>query len=243
MDGSTRIRLEPVRASSLRDGVVNSLRKAIVAGVFEPGEPLREVALAKELGVSRGPVREALIALSREGLVRSRRNRSATVIPFSGDSIDEVVELRWLLESHVVRKLVGNLKEPDFAILENLVAEIGRALEDNDPQRAVEADMCFHEEIVRLAGNSWLHQVWVQLATHIRLSMSLGIEIEFSYEGMVGSHMDILEALRRNDMERVLLLIDRHFDAGTRVVSDLRANGTGRSESARLATGEPGPLT
>jgi DNA-binding GntR family transcriptional regulator len=233
MDVTTGQRLDPVRVPSLRDSVANSLRKAILTGVFEPGARLSEAALARELGVSRGPVREALITLSREGLVRSRRNRSAIVAECSGDSIAEAVEVRRLLETHVVRKLVCQLNDVDLKRLENLVAEIGRALDHDEPQQAVEADLRFHEEMVALAGNARLHQIWTQLAAHIRLSMSLGLEVEFTYQGMVGTHADLVEALRRRDELGVVQLIDRHFEQGSRVITELEVRRATRSVASR----------
>jgi DNA-binding GntR family transcriptional regulator len=237
MDATTDQRLDPVGVPSLRDSVANSLRKAILTGVFEPGARLSEVALARELGVSRGPVREALITLSREGLVRSRRNRSAIVAECSGDSVAEAVEVRRLLETHVVRQLVRKLDDLDLKRLEDLVAEIRRAVDHDEPQHAVEADLRLHEEMVILAGNARLHQIWTQLAAHIRLSMSLGLEVDFTYPSMVGTHADLLEALRRRDEQGAVQLIDRHFEQGSRVITELEVRRATRSVASR--PGEP----
>src|SRR5262245_56805154 len=90
--------LTPAVKRSLADDVVDRLRDAIFRGRFKPGEPLREEQLAAMLDVSRGPVREALVQLEREGLVLVRRHRGATVARLSRGDLEDVYSLRLALE-------------------------------------------------------------------------------------------------------------------------------------------------
>src|SRR5690348_5191056 len=90
--------LTPAIKRSLADDVVDRLRDAIFHGSYKPGEPLREEQLAAMLDVSRGPVREALVQLEREGLVIVRRHRGATVARLSRVDVEDVYSLRLALE-------------------------------------------------------------------------------------------------------------------------------------------------
>src|SRR6476469_10949085 len=98
--------LTPTVKRSLADDVVDRLRDAIFHGSFKPGEALREEQLAAMLDVSRGPVREALVQLEREGLVIVRRHRGATVARLSRRDLEEVYSLRLALERLAVQRAV-----------------------------------------------------------------------------------------------------------------------------------------
>src|SRR5579884_3034520 len=90
--------LMPAAAIQLSDEVVDRLREAILGGLFAPGDRLREEQLAEALGVSRGPVRNALLQLEREGMVVRRRNRGAIVARLSREDLEEVFSLRLAIE-------------------------------------------------------------------------------------------------------------------------------------------------
>src|SRR5215468_8309890 len=113
--------LTPAVKRSLADDVVDRLRDAIFHGSFKPGEPLREEQLAASLDVSRGPVREALVQLEREGLVIVRRHRGATVARLSRLDAEEVYSLRLALERLAVQRAVRSATEADFAALEEVM--------------------------------------------------------------------------------------------------------------------------
>src|SRR5437773_3057464 len=98
--------LTPTVKRSLADDVADRLRDAIFQGSFKPGEPLREEQLAAMLDVSRGPVREALVQLEREGLVLVRRHRGATVARLSRGDLEEVYSLRLALERLAMQRAV-----------------------------------------------------------------------------------------------------------------------------------------
>ena len=202
--------LEPVSPTSLRDDVLRSLRSAIVRGALRPGQRLQEAALARELHVSRGPVREALIALEREGLVVFSPNRSPRVAAFTGEEFKDLVEVRWLLETYAVRKALPRLTPADLSRLEASVQAMRRAVAEGDRPAAVEADLSFHEQIVALAGNKRLYQVWSQLAGHIRLFITLSVEAGFDLAGMADEHAQVLAALRSGDGGRAADAVNQH---------------------------------
>src|SRR3712207_4131206 len=120
--------LTPAMKRSLSEDVADRLRDAIFRGSYKPGEPLREEQLAAMLDVSRGPVREALVQLEREGLVIVRRHRGATVARLSRADLEEVYSLRLALERLAMQRAVHNATERDFATLEVVLADFDVAL-------------------------------------------------------------------------------------------------------------------
>ena len=218
MVADDKIILEPTSPSFLRDSVLNTLREKIVSGVIKPDQRLNESVLARQLGTSRGPVREALMALEREGLVTLNPNRSPRVATFTAEDITELVEVRWLLETYATRKIVGRLEEEDFGRLEELVSQMHEALAEDDRARIIGADLRFHDEIMKLAGNSRLYQIWSLLASNIRLFITLAVETGSDFAGMVDMHEELLQALRANDVEHAVLTINKpNYEVGERI--------------------------
>src|SRR5262245_8218477 len=113
--------LTPAVKRSLADDVVERLRDAIFHGSFKPGEPLREEQLAAMLDVSRGPVREALVQLEREGLVLVRRHRGATVARLSRGDLEEVYSLRLALERLAMQRAAHYATDADFKAMEEVL--------------------------------------------------------------------------------------------------------------------------
>jgi DNA-binding GntR family transcriptional regulator len=120
------------RHETAQDLALEALREAILVGALAPGERLRQEELAATFETSRIPVREALRALSYEGLVRSEPNRGFTVTGLSADEIEEIYELRTVLESHAVRLAIPLLTESDLAELEGLYEQM---VAEADPDR------------------------------------------------------------------------------------------------------------
>jgi DNA-binding GntR family transcriptional regulator len=140
----------PVRAPASRgDQLVVVLREAIVSGQLAPNERLIEDDLAKEFGVSRGPVREALQRLEQEGLVESFPHRGTAVMDVSLDEIAKVlIPIRLILEEHAFLAVQGRLRESDVATLTACIKDMRSA----DVPRSVEADIQFHRTVLERAN-------------------------------------------------------------------------------------------
>jgi len=119
--------LSPPVRRSLSDEVAERLRRAILNGQFAPDEPLRESQLAESMGVSRGPVREALGQLEREGLVINRSNGRSFVARLSQDDLEEVYSLRRVLEQLAVEYACRKATAADVAAMQAIVDEMDRA--------------------------------------------------------------------------------------------------------------------
>src|SRR5690606_27953464 len=145
------------------EGVARIVRKAILDGRLQPGQPLRERALAEELGISRTPVREALFILQGEGLVGLTPNRGATVRTITPSDIAEIYSVRGLLESHAAALAAGRIGERQLARLDEAHYRIERLGEGATPQEQAEADLHLHALIADAAGSHLLRTILGQV--------------------------------------------------------------------------------
>jgi DNA-binding GntR family transcriptional regulator len=142
----------------MRDRALEILRDALVRGRFSPGEPLSEPALANELDISRGPVREALLVLVQEGLVTHSQNYGFSVALFTEADRREVLTVRCPLETLALELGRERVSGADLAELEAMAREVVRhyCLEENF--ESAQADWRFHQKIWALSGNSQLER-------------------------------------------------------------------------------------
>ena len=189
------------------------LRAAILGGHFGPGEQLREEPIARSMGVSRGPVREALVQLEREGLVVIRRNRGAFVAQLSREDLEEVHTLRVVLERLAVRRAVRFADPAALAEMQAVVDAMAAAAERGiTEQQAAELDVRFHDLIYRAANHRRLYDAWANLRPQIHIVLlNRNVAHEDFREYLVWSHHAILDALRQRDEERAIAILDDHL--------------------------------
>ena len=233
MDAETPLRaapplLMPTVKRSLADDVVDRLRDAIFHGSFKPGESLREEQLASMLDVSRGPVREALVQLEREGLVIVRRHRGATVARLSRSDLEEVYGLRLALERLAMQRATRLATEADFAAWEAVLVSFDTALAQGPSEKEIaELDIRFHDLIYQAARHQRLYDCWTNLRSQIYIFLlSRNVANPDFREVTVKSHADLLDALRTRDEARATAEIEAHLrGAYDRVVQAYPAEG------------------
>jgi DNA-binding GntR family transcriptional regulator len=152
------------RQRSLRESVTESLRAAIIAGTLQEGTLYSAPALAAAFGVSATPVREAMMDLTREGLVETMKNKGFRITSMSDHELDELTEIRLLLEPPVMENIAGTIPPSGIAVLHSLAENIVDAARDGDLAAYLAADRDFHAELLRYSGNDQL----VELATDLR---------------------------------------------------------------------------
>jgi DNA-binding GntR family transcriptional regulator len=196
--------------------VVTKLREAILGGVLTPGEQLRENALAESLGVSRGPIREALNCLEREGLVIMRPNRSAIVARLSRQDVDEVYILRQALERLAVQFVCRKGTPADIAKLQGVVDAMARAFERKVAEaEAAELDLNFHDELYRASGHQRLLGFWSSLRPQIYIFLlKRNVAAPDFRELTVKGHQEVVDAIRDRDEARAVAVIEAHLQAG-----------------------------
>jgi DNA-binding GntR family transcriptional regulator len=145
--------------------LVRLIRAAIIDGRLAAGQPLREVDLAKQLGTSRTPIREALLLLENEGLVEAVPNRGAVVRSYTPDELEELYSLRAVLEGFGARLAAERITEPDLAKLEESCARYAELLTaDERVAELAEENFVFHSTILGVAGSDRLTAMVGQVA-------------------------------------------------------------------------------
>jgi len=148
--------LPHVKPVSIRQTVGETIKRALLEGRFQPGEALSEVALASEMNVSRGPVREALLVLAQEGLVSHSQNYGFSVLKFDEHDRTEVQQIRLPLEILALDLARGNLAETDLQKLESLTVCMMDAYETQRYVECTQADLDFHTLVWSWTGNDRL---------------------------------------------------------------------------------------
>src|SRR5690349_11127372 len=153
------------------DRSVAVLREMILDGSLEPGERLNEVHLSQALGISRGPLREALRRLSSEGLLNLVPHRGAFVPAFGPGQLADLYELRIALESHAARRVAGLEDRSGLDVLVAVLDEADAALARED-EAAYPSDQDFHGPLVQLAGSPALVEAADSVNARISLARS-----------------------------------------------------------------------
>jgi DNA-binding GntR family transcriptional regulator len=220
--------VDSARAShdTAQEIVLGALRRAILEGVLEPGARLRQEDLATVFDTSRIPVREALRALEYEGLVESEPHRGFTVSSLDADEIDEVYELRIVLESHAVRLAVPLLTDTDLAELTTLY----RAMTDaEDPDAQLAHRERFYLYLYSISGRPRLVAMIVRLRQEVARSLRWKL-----VQHSPSHHEEFFEAIRAADAERAAQKLTSHY---RKVAALLRRFLRDSEQNHRVGTG------
>jgi DNA-binding GntR family transcriptional regulator len=222
--------MAPARRRGLAEEVADRIREAIFNGVYAPGAPLREVEFAQELEVSRGPVREALLRLEREGLVRSAWHRGTTVTTLSAQDVAELYSLRGALEQLAVHQVVASASEEDIVAIEQAVERMERA---EDEHAMVRCDIEFHDAVYAAAGHSRLQEAWqaIRSQVHLFLLTRIGVSSEGYLPQISREHCELAAVLRARDIETAL----ERFAAHRRYAFDVLTGTPGAAASSQPA--------
>lgn len=214
---------------ALWETIVEPLRHAILLGELPAGLRLEEPALAQKFGVSRIPVREALVRLEHEGLVRLEPRRGASIVGFTESDAHDLYELRRFVESTAVRRLAERTNEVAVTRLRALTDQMDAAIRRGEPQAMVDPDVEFHRSLVDLAGSRQLSAAWGRLAGLIAAILGVTDTTFRDMPGAVRGHAAIVDALARRDGEGAAEEIHRHLENGERVMREamraVRADG------------------
>jgi DNA-binding GntR family transcriptional regulator len=181
--------------ASLRERIARSLRAALVSGSMAPGVTYSVPTLAERFGVSATPVREAMLDLAKEGLVAAVPNKGFRVVEVSDSELDELTELRALVEVPTVCRLAGRLAPDDLDRLRELARRIQEHAEAGELIAYVDADRRFHLELLALAGNRQLVELVDRLRARTRLYGLGRLAAEGQLTRSAGEHVELLDAL------------------------------------------------
>jgi DNA-binding GntR family transcriptional regulator len=153
----------------LRQDILLGLRSGILNGEIPPGTRLLEIPLATELGVSRGPVREALRQLEQEGLVEFFPHRGAIVVGVADGEMETIYAIRSLLEERAFAKVARIVDDQELDALGATVEQMIEASEAGNVATVAEYDMQFHGRVIELSGFQYLRRLWASIDGVVRL--------------------------------------------------------------------------
>ncbi len=206
--------MDAVSARLLSTEVASTLRREILAGRFKAGERLIETDVASELGVSRGPVREALKVLRAEGLIGEKPNRGAFVISLTEIDVREIYDLRAGLEARAARLLARARRAEDAATLRPLVDDIVRAASSGDAGATFAADLAFHKTLLERTGNSRLLESFTRTVPLLRALIPLDEAAYASLTDVAQEHWRLVQAIEDGEEDAAARFAEQHVEEG-----------------------------
>jgi len=221
--------LRPLSSPTLAEQTAEAIRSRILGGTFTSGERLVETRLAKQLQVSRGPVREALKQLAAEGLVREEPRRGTFVAAPTEEDARDLYDLRTAIEARAARLIIENADPSAIDVLRAAIAKMSEAVRASDLKGLVRSDYEFHETLCRASGNRRLHEVFVRNAGVLRVLIHLEEERFYeSFEQVERQHREVLAGIEAGDASLAEGLIVEHLEgARDRLLKHLKEQRAG----------------
>jgi len=201
-----------VPAPGLGDRVYDRLRSDVLGGVLAPGERLSVTALADRFGVSAMPVRDALRRLEQDGLVETSARRWTRVVQVDLNEFAQLVPVLSLLEQYALTS-AGPLAAGQLAELERINERFGEALDRGEVRAIVDADVSFHDALIRLAGSAPLERAARDAKARIRVIRIQSLQSSGRGDSFA-DHERIIEALRRGDAAEAASVLDTNWRRG-----------------------------
>ena len=225
----------PLRRQTLTGMTLDALRERILRGAFPEGEPLRQDAIAEELGVSRIPVREALRQLEAEGLVIFHPHRGAVVTTLSLAEITELFELRADIESDLLRRSIPLMKPTDHRTATEILDGYEAALHSGEVAAWGELNWRFHSALYAPSNRQFTLGIVSKLHQHSDRYLRMQLSLTHGESRARAEHRAILAAVKRRDTVRAPSLMRAHIlDAGRALVSFLEAHRGAQPPRARV---------
>ncbi len=189
-----------------------SLRHSILMNELTPGIIYNEKSLARDLGISRTPVREALLELASKRIVKFLPQKGVVVNTFSTKDIEEVFEIRAVLEVFSIKKICLNYKKIDISVLKIHQTELKHAAKHRDAERFIEADRRFHIGITKLTVNNYLMDMMNDIRDIMHLMGFKALNIKGRMEKVIGEHGNILQAIVKGEVNKAMKQMETHLE-------------------------------
>lgn len=208
-----------VKKSSLTDEIAAELRNSILSGKLKPNTRLFEKELAEQLGVSRGPLREALRLLEGEGMISSITGRGSFVNSFSARKVAELYNIRLILEQQAIRLAARRATDEQLAELEQILNAMLQAGRKGQMDKVVELDLQYHEKIWELADHQLLNQILNSLSAQIRSYMAVHTSLYEDLAVGIENHKVLFNALKEKNEDASARLMRQHLEEASEVVT------------------------
>ena len=213
--------LTALAATDLVGQVARILTQAIIQGQLQPGTKVVEAGVARELGISRAPVREAARLLEQQGLLVSHPRRGFFVRKLEARDIDEIYDLRICVESHAAVLAARNMTPAARDALRRQIDVMYESADLDDAARQVEEDYKFHRMICEIAGSARLLRLFDDLASELRMVIGLVGRLYDDPRRIAETHEAVLDALEEGHPDIISARVDFHIGAAWHAVARL----------------------
>jgi DNA-binding GntR family transcriptional regulator len=203
--------LAPLRRESTASIIADQLRASIMEGRFAPGQQMSEVALAQQLDVSRGLLREAMQRLVQEGLLRSERYRGLFVIELGTDDVRDIYLAREAVERAAVQALIRRREAGATDPLFKIVKRMETAANSRRASSLAQLDLKFHAQLVESSGSPRLKRVMGSLLVETQMCLNRLPQRYPDPAELVAEHRELLAAIFARDEPRALDLVRAHM--------------------------------
>lgn len=216
-----RLALNPIVADSLPERIADRIVEAIGSGQLLPGQRLYEVEIAAQLSVSRIPVREALLVLQSQGLLRSSPRRGTHVIELDEAWAREVYETRTDLETRCFQRAASVVRRQPaaLAVLDSQIDRLRAACASGNKPDINRADLAFHSAVYELAGSPLLQTLWNAMSHHVMIMFGLETYRHSDLDRIVDEHVGLRRTLLESGPADIAVAVARHvigpFDSRT----------------------------
>ncbi|MDC7286576.1 GntR family transcriptional regulator [Blautia schinkii] len=197
--------------NTIRGQVYELMKQGICDGDYKPGQWLQEKEIAEQFSISRSPVREALRQLAADGLVVDVPNKGAFVREFTAQDMEEIFDLRVMMENYAIEKTAQNLDEDAKTRLNNCLEELERDYDKNDLKRYIEDDRRLHDLFVELSHNSLLAITYERISTMIQQFRVYSLSSQDRFDGSVTEHREIIHCLINREISKAQQINSRHL--------------------------------
>ena len=203
--------LSPVTSVIRRDAVLSQLRNAILTNRLKPGERIREVQLARDLGVSRPTLREAIYQLIHEGLLVQEPHKGVTVADIDAATITDIAVVRAALETIAAKAIATDKDDSVRERLRQVWITYDEAAASGDTVRENEAHMELHRTVWMASHNSMLERIWPIVSASVNLALSTDIAARQDTDRNRRMHRELVEAILYNRRRRIVSAVREHI--------------------------------
>lgn len=227
------------RRRLLADEVARAIVERAARGIFKPGQRLIETEVARELGVSRLPLREALKSLESQGIVTSTPHRGTRLMDVGEVRFQKLLDVRMALEMLAIQRAIPNYQADPRRLskLDRVIRDMEKAAQRNDRFRMAECDVRFHHELCVAAGNEVLVKMWDGLSRQLLIAFGDPVLGNPDTQQYMVEHTALRNALAQGDLETAGKALHHHIVVGWRLPSgELRTPGRSRTRDATASS-------
>jgi DNA-binding GntR family transcriptional regulator len=206
------------KRKSFREEVYESLRRSILHGDLKPGERLIEEQIARQIGISRTPVREAFHKLEQEELVVRLPKKGFAVREFTQADVEEIFGIRAALESYAASLATLHIPTERIEALERNLGETKRAMEEGDYDRVIRLHTDFHNMLYKACKSKKLLDMINNYSDYFYRYRPALVHSDSGFQSSLEDHHEMLEAMKKRDPHRVERLVRKHLERGKKII-------------------------